>query len=346
MDIETAADHTSESRAKLAKMKSRGLICTLVTEAINLDKSWDEIKDLLWLKLCSADIHTYTSHFMEIQQWEKKSLAGYIHWFKTEAKRWNFMNDAATVRIFIKGLKNAHSLATHIYEKGPQTLTDVISEVEQLNAVQQLTAMIIPPSTVNMMSSEEYHCFQCQEQGHITWNCPNIRCFKCDEYGHIVMDCPHRIPPLGTQQNITNPDLTEAALLDQVQGTTVKTGTGKVVPCHNLIFTGNAAQVIMIHTEATPGHHIGVITATPGIVHNTQAPHIEIIAINPTMTHHTDPTADHPHTEVLQLTTPEIVVDHIHVHPMNPQGKIHIGHTHNPADQEENYTPRRTWGWK
>ena len=62
------ADLTSESSAKLAKEKLRGLTCTLVTEAINSDKSWDEIKDLLWLKLCNADIHTYTSNFMEIQQ--------------------------------------------------------------------------------------------------------------------------------------------------------------------------------------------------------------------------------------------------------------------------------------
>ena len=196
-DIETAADLTNESRVKLAKAKLRGLTHTLVTEAINLDKSWDEIKDFLWLKLCNADIHPYTSHFMEIQQQEKESLPAYIHQFKMEAKRCNFTNDAATIRIFIKGLKNAHSLATHIYEKGPQTLTDTICEVEKVNAVQQVTAMIIPPSTVNMMSSEEDHCFQCQEQGHIDQNCPTIRCFKCDKYGHIVMVCPHRIPPLG-----------------------------------------------------------------------------------------------------------------------------------------------------
>ena len=61
IDIETAADLTSESRARLAKAKSRGLMCTLVTKAITSNKSWDEIKDLLWLKLCNADIHTYTS---------------------------------------------------------------------------------------------------------------------------------------------------------------------------------------------------------------------------------------------------------------------------------------------
>ena len=77
-------------------------------------------------------------------------------------------------------------------------LTDAISEVEKLNATQQLTAAIIPPSMVNVMSHEEDHCFQCQEPGHIAHNCLHIRCYECDEYGHIVMDYPHQIPPLGT----------------------------------------------------------------------------------------------------------------------------------------------------
>ena len=104
---------------------------------------------------------------MEIQQWEKKSLAAYIHQFKAEAKRCNFMNDVTTIRIFIKGLKNTHSLATHIYEKGAQILTNAILEVEKLNIIQQLTAAIIPPSMVKVMSHGEDYCFQCQKQGHI-----------------------------------------------------------------------------------------------------------------------------------------------------------------------------------
>ena len=104
----------------------------------------------------------------------------------------------ATIRIFIKGLKNAHSLATCIYEKGPQILSDTIFKVEKINAVQQLTATITQPSMVNMMSNNEDRCFQCWEHGHIARNCPNIRCFECDEYSHIVIDCPHKIPPLGT----------------------------------------------------------------------------------------------------------------------------------------------------
>ena len=53
---------------------------------------------------------------MEIQQKEKESLSAYIHCFTTETKRCNFTNNAATIRIFVKGFKNAHSLATQIYE--------------------------------------------------------------------------------------------------------------------------------------------------------------------------------------------------------------------------------------
>ena len=67
---------------------------------------------------------------MEIQQKEKESLAAYIHHFKREAKRCNFTNNTATIRFFVKGLKNAHTLATQIYEKEPQTLADAISEID------------------------------------------------------------------------------------------------------------------------------------------------------------------------------------------------------------------------
>ena len=65
MDIVTAADLASKSHAKLAKAKSRGLTHTFIMEAINSEKSWDKIKDLLWLKLSNANIHTLC--FKEIQ---------------------------------------------------------------------------------------------------------------------------------------------------------------------------------------------------------------------------------------------------------------------------------------
>ena len=135
---------------------------------------------------------------MDIQQWEKKTLAAYVHQFKMEAKQCNFSNHTATIRIFVKGLKNPPSLEAHIYEKDLQTLTDAIIEVEKLNAAQQLTMTISPSSAVNMMSNEEDQCFQRQELGHITRHHPHIRSHEYDEYQHIIMNCPHKIPPLGT----------------------------------------------------------------------------------------------------------------------------------------------------
>ena len=111
LDIETAADLSAESKTKLAQAKSKGLADTLITEAHTSGKSLEDIKDLLCLKVCSSNIHTSVSHFMEIQQREKESLAAYIHHFKREAKRCNFTN-SVIIRIFIKGLKNVHTIAT------------------------------------------------------------------------------------------------------------------------------------------------------------------------------------------------------------------------------------------
>ena len=128
--IETASELTGKGRTKLAQAKSKGLVRTLISEALTLNKSWEDIKDSLHLKICNSDIHTSISHFMEIQQKEKESLAAYIHHFKRKASRCKFDNDAATIRIFIKGLKNAHTLAAMVYEKGPQSLADAIKEVE------------------------------------------------------------------------------------------------------------------------------------------------------------------------------------------------------------------------
>ena len=78
-------------------------------------------------------------------------------------------------------------------KRGPQTLMDTISEVEKLQAAQQLTASLLPSSTVNVMTNEKDQCFQCQELGHIAHNCPNVHYFECNQYGHIAVDCPHKI---------------------------------------------------------------------------------------------------------------------------------------------------------
>ena len=112
IDIKTVSDLTSESRTKLAEAKSKVLICTLIPEVLSSNKTWDETKDSLHLKICNSDIHMSISHFMEIQQKERESLAAYIHRFKRDINRCNFDNNAAMIWIFIKGLRNAHTLTT------------------------------------------------------------------------------------------------------------------------------------------------------------------------------------------------------------------------------------------
>ena len=82
IDIETASELTGESRTKIAQAKSKGLVRTLISEALTAQKTWEEIKDSLQLKISNADIHTSISHFMDIQQTDKESLATYIHRFK------------------------------------------------------------------------------------------------------------------------------------------------------------------------------------------------------------------------------------------------------------------------
>ena len=104
---------------------------------------------------------------MEIQQNDKESLAAYI----TDL---NGNNNAATIWIVIKGLKNAHTLASCVYKKGPQTLLDAISEIEKLQAAQQLTATPLPSYTVNVISSEDDKCYQCQEFRHMACHCPHM----------------------------------------------------------------------------------------------------------------------------------------------------------------------------
>ena len=113
-DIETASELTGKSRTKLAQAKSRELVSSLISETLTLNKTWEDIKDPLHLKICNSDIHTSTSHFMDIQQKEKESLAAYIIISKGKLADANSHNDATTIRIFIKGLKKC----THFSNKG------------------------------------------------------------------------------------------------------------------------------------------------------------------------------------------------------------------------------------
>ena len=103
---------------------------------------------------------------------------------------------------------------------------------------------------------------------------------------------------------------------------TMKTGTGEVIPGHNHILTDIAVQVTMTHMEAAPGYDTKIVAITPGVAHDAQVPHTGVTAIDPTATHHMNPTADHMHTDIPHPTTPEINIDHIHIHSTNHQDRF------------------------
>ena len=104
MYIETTSDILTESHTCLAEAKSCCLTHILIHEATQTGKCWEEIKGFLRLKLCNADIHSYTSCFIEIQQKDDETLTAYIHHFKTTAQWCVFHNDTVAIHSFVKGL--------------------------------------------------------------------------------------------------------------------------------------------------------------------------------------------------------------------------------------------------
>ena len=47
IDIEMASELTGKNRTKIAQGKSKGLVRTLISEALTAQKTWEEIKDSL-----------------------------------------------------------------------------------------------------------------------------------------------------------------------------------------------------------------------------------------------------------------------------------------------------------
>ena len=68
IDIENTADILTESYTCLAEAKSYSPTCTLICEATQTGKCWDEIKRHPEIKLSNENILFYTSRFLEIQQ--------------------------------------------------------------------------------------------------------------------------------------------------------------------------------------------------------------------------------------------------------------------------------------
>ena len=250
------------------------------------------------------------SHFIDIQQKEKESLATYVHCFKQEASRCKFDNDATTIRIFIKGLRSAHTLATKVYEKGPQSLADAIKEVEKLQAAQQLASTLLPPSSVNMMSNDDDKCFQCQETGHMAHYCPHIKCFHCDSYGHVAVDCPQKMPPSGIParcraNNTSRHDrsTSQRTITIGITTMTIKIGTGSadlnLAPI--ILYIGVTVTVTLMEVALDP-----FTDPHAAAYHTTEARAL-------TITVETHYTTD-PHDTGI---SPEMTVDPGHAHPAN-----------------------------
>ena len=247
---------------------------------------------------------------MDIQQTDKESLAAYVHRFKWEANRCKFNNDATTNRIFLKGLKNAHTIATKVYEKGPQTLADTIKEVEKLQTAQQITSTLLPTSSVNTMSSDNDKCFQCQETGHMACYCPHIRFitvttmdmlpqtalikYHLQTYQHAA----EITPPLG----MIDPHLGIIATPGiPTMITEIGTGSGIPDPTHTTLDTGVTA--VMTPIGIGPDHFIDLHvialhaaaqahTATNMTHHTTDHHPVEISAMMTADPNHTNPTSN------------------------------------------------------
>ena len=165
-------------------------------------------------------------------------------------------------------------MARRVYEKGPQSLADAIREVEKLQAAQQLTATLLPSSSVDIMSSNDDKCFQCQELGHMAYHCPHIKCFDCGEYGHITADCQTRshcqIHLQGTEI------LMQDAMIDLHLVMTIE--TGHITDAHTEAHctTGTQAHIAIDETlHIEDPHHTEVIQHIPEMVANVDhVPHI------------------------------------------------------------------------
>ena len=208
-------------------------------------------------------------------------------------------------------------MATRVYEKGPQSLADAIKEVEKLQAAQQLTATLLPSSSVNTMSSDDDKCFQCQESGHLTCHCPCIKCFDCDEYAMLQQIAQpkshHQVHqhgteiPVPTQDNAIDPHLTitiEIGTIIMIIGTDI--GLASQDPIPTVIDTGATVEVTHKgvvpgpitdpHTTAHYATETQVHTTTNKTLHTEDPLHTEVfpgITVDPDHVHHTSTTTRH-----------------------------------------------------
>ena len=120
----------------------------------------------------------------------------------------------------------------------------------------------------------------------------------------------------------------EIATPDQALDTAKKIEEEEMGPDHSLDIADITAPAIMTCTKATPDHNSGTESAITEAPQDNPIQHTEDTVTDPTMTHNTGHTANHPHTAAHQVTTLRTAVDHIHVDPLD-----HVNITHIKKDQ-------------
>ena len=84
--------------------------------------------------------------------------------------------------------------------------------------------------------------------------------------------------------------------------------------------------------EAAPDHNNGTGTDPIEAAQDDSLQHNEDRVEDPTVTHHTDHTANPSHTTAHQATPPRTAVDYIHAHPTNCLSIVHTKRYHTVQD--------------
>ena len=211
---------------------------------------------------------------------------------------------------------------------------DTIKEVEKLQAAQQLTSTLLPPSLVNTMSSDDDKCFQCQETGHMACYCP-----LSDALTVTIMDtlqwialtkyhCQAHQQDAGTTPLVGMTDQHLRVIITPgITTMTIGIGTDSVDldPAHITLDIGVTVAMILTEIALDPftSPHVIAPCATEAQAHTTT-----------TETHHT---IDPHHIEI----SLEMAVDPEHTNPSDTitephkdQLPIHNQHPGNPKDRK------------
>ena len=96
----------------------------------------------------------------------------------------------------------------------------------------------------------------------------------------------------------------------------------------------------MTYTEAAPDCNKGMGTAAKEAAQGYPIQYSEAKFAEPNVTHHTDHTADHPHTAAHQVTILRTVVYQIHAYPTNHQNVIYTTEAHTAQGHTPTWEPR------